>query len=748
MSSTNKRKFNSNDDSTSNHKRKLNDYNNDNNNDYNNDNNNDNNHDNNNDNRSSSSNTNTRKTMSPQKIEMSLPYVVKAIAQPPIRLLSNAVDDIPVSIINSQFNMISNRLCIPTMNNDYPHYDQLKDKYNSSKLREALIDETKHILKELRSLLELRNEDIINRNRNVINTYLKAKRSIDTKPLSFVIEAPTMNNIMTVTANIPAIDQVVINSTMVNPENVTIAIHTKHAKNDIYNTRNDKRFEQIVTMPIDDDIITTDDINDNETNQTQNDNTNNDNNNDDKQECIVPKVLIPGVLPLPKSIANIITNRNFRTEDDPTMRFIPYFGETDTSGIEVGGELYKYVPGGNDFEVSGEAEELTIYHLLTKHGYELPDNDDEDEDEDYSKNAKKEVLTALSHVMKISEKNIIVSFKKVSQGKRDLELSSTNDDIKAARIQRLGSSVFLPLDGPAPPIFSNSEKYNNNAGIRNVDSYDHLIDNYKDYFCRRCYTYYCTLHGIQQPQPCEKKKAPAPPLCPVPYLKLPSDLIRRPHLSSKTSLDSSDNNGSNNSNSSSISNNNKANMSKNPDTVKNVSSIKGSNWVDDFAPGLLASSTDKSDGTSNKFPPYNINAVEDVNYLDKISFKLYGNANTSVKNLEEYEKALITKFHSILTGKTEKKVEMITKVLGTRIKQEVELYLEYLNQKPILCQPVAVKKKGSQEKKKSRSDKKVATKVLEYEPCRHDGPCDDECPCVNNDGNFGGIILLLLLSSL
>ena len=101
------------------------------------------------------------------------------------------------------------------------------------------------------------------------------------------------------------------------------------------------------------------------------------------------------------------------------------------------------------------------------------------------------------------------------------------NEINADRIKRSGSSVFLLLDGPAPPLWWNKDRYNNDVGIRDRADYKHVVETYKDYWCRRCHTYYCNYHGIEQPYPRKRVDPPAPFLCPVPLLSIPSDNIRR-----------------------------------------------------------------------------------------------------------------------------------------------------------------------------------------------------------------------------
>jgi hypothetical protein len=80
-----------------------------------------------------------------------------------------------------------------------------------------------------------------------------------------------------------------------------------------------------------------------------------------------------------------------RSEDEPVLRYVPYFGDDDTTGVDV--SAYDMVPGELAADVSGEAEEVTIWHMIQKHcggslgtaaitaGTEGDDDDDDDDDD-------------------------------------------------------------------------------------------------------------------------------------------------------------------------------------------------------------------------------------------------------------------------------------------------------------------------------------------------------------------------------
>jgi hypothetical protein len=81
--------------------------------------------------------------------------------------------------------------------------------------------------------------------------------------------------------------------------------------------------------------------------------------------------------------------------------------------------------------------------------------------------------------------------------------------------------------------FSHMHKHNYFLGlhIKSSKDYKELAGEFRAFFCRRCYTYNCDLHGIVQPLPRERRDEPPPPflLSQMPFfsrLQLPTDNIR------------------------------------------------------------------------------------------------------------------------------------------------------------------------------------------------------------------------------
>lgn len=64
--------------------------------------------------------------------------------------------------------------------------------------------------------------------------------------------------------------------------------------------------------------------------------------------------------------------------------------------------------------------------------------------------------------------------------------------------------LFMRLQPPVTNVASNYVGFPKSSGLRDSRDYDYVKEWYRDLFCRRCYSYDCEEHGIIQPGPCHR----------------------------------------------------------------------------------------------------------------------------------------------------------------------------------------------------------------------------------------------------
>ena len=90
---------------------------------------------------------------------------------------------------------------------------------------------------------------------------------------------------------------------------------------------------------------------------------------------ILPTVLIPIVVPIPRYLAWCRLTQNYWADEDPVLRYIPYFGDDDITGFDT--SYYDYVPGELEGELGGEVLETAIT-VLTDLCTEKPSEQQQD----------------------------------------------------------------------------------------------------------------------------------------------------------------------------------------------------------------------------------------------------------------------------------------------------------------------------------------------------------------------------------
>ena len=231
----------------------------------------------------------------------------------------------------------------------------------------------------------------------------------------------------------------------------------------------------------------------------------------------IKNLLIPCTLPLPNCMAWNKIVRNKRTDDDPVLRYIPYFGEWDTTGMDV--SAWDLLPGQCEPEVSREIDELLIVYMVQKSGGVI--------EKDYSSKfmiRNRVIQSVLCEFLQCSRKELKKCYKKVIDGiflrirdkeKHNARIDSDDDKSKESRqIVHLNglSALSTLLDTPDNISFKNDDVFDMEVGLglRCGRSYNDLSQNFRYFFCRRCFVYNCQDHlERNHPMPFNRKDPPS-----------------------------------------------------------------------------------------------------------------------------------------------------------------------------------------------------------------------------------------------
>ncbi|RLN90980.1 hypothetical protein BBJ28_00006430 [Nothophytophthora sp. Chile5] len=257
---------------------------------------------------------------------------------------------------------------------------------------------------------------------------------------------------------------------------------------------------------------------------------------------------LPSIRPLSRSTAFVGVKANVRVEDDPILRYVPYFGDND-DGRDIDVAWYDGV-GSKEPSLSsgldGEVNEYLLRLVVRECG-----------DSDKVFNALKSVpgfAQAYSDYGEIKKANdsVRVAARRIKEANGLIESNAPEFPLaKIATLEPLlgdredQQKVLATRLAPPPTYFdSNLARCHTNRGyglgLRSTDDYMELLVTYRDMFCRMCYVYHCLEHGIEHPLPSHRVDPINPPLHLSPVAlaakeeEEPSD--RTPESSSPVSL--------------------------------------------------------------------------------------------------------------------------------------------------------------------------------------------------------------------
>ncbi|KAG2920937.1 hypothetical protein PC119_g17275 [Phytophthora cactorum] len=245
------------------------------------------------------------------------------------------------------------------------------------------------------------------------------------------------------------------------------------------------------------------------------------------------------ITPIRRSFAMIGIRKNAFVEDDPILRYVPYLGDGERMVID--NNLYTETTMSKERRIAvfGEGEELKVLNPGAR----------DDEIMEYllrvivgKCGATEQVFLALQHEAGFDRPRIdYCAMKEIYKAEqrttsriakvRDLLAPRQESSACREALRRLSQpcwflqdtedqSLSVRLQPPLSVFESNYAQVPDALGIRDLKTFEGLAEWHRDLFCRRCFTYDCAEHGIQNPQR-SIRADPVYPMISVPCLVLP-----------------------------------------------------------------------------------------------------------------------------------------------------------------------------------------------------------------------------------
>ncbi|KAG7379206.1 Histone-lysine N-methyltransferase ezh1 [Phytophthora pseudosyringae] len=242
----------------------------------------------------------------------------------------------------------------------------------------------------------------------------------------------------------------------------------------------------------------------------------------DVEEKLFPQDVnqLPSIRPLSKCTAYIGVKANVRVEDDPILRYKPYFGEDD-DGADIDEAWYDAVaPKSSSLSsgLDGEVNEFLLRLVIRECGTT-----------EKVFNALKKVpgfaqaYSDYAEIKKMDDSSRLAA-RRIKEAKELISnMSAAFPLAKVAALEPAlgkieGSQKTLEVRLAPSPTYFDSNLARNHAsrgyglGLRSTDNYTELLVTYRDMFCRMCYDYHCLEHGIEHPLPSHRVDPINPPL--------------------------------------------------------------------------------------------------------------------------------------------------------------------------------------------------------------------------------------------
>lgn len=245
------------------------------------------------------------------------------------------------------------------------------------------------------------------------------------------------------------------------------------------------------------------------------------------EKQVVPHVAVqlPVVRPLSRSTIYTGVKSSNRVEDDPILRYVPYFGDNDR-GDAIDVKHYESVRPKDtteSSEVSNGLDNETHEYLLRLVVAECGDSES-------VFNALKQVagftqpFAEYGEIKKTRDSRRLASIRmqeirafledKVKANDEDAQTWHAlqtltqrlfpfvnHNKVSMPLIERLSAQWTYFETNLLPSSSRNVKLFRRLLGLRYTNDYSDLSETYRDLFCRMCYKYDCPEHGIEHPMP-------------------------------------------------------------------------------------------------------------------------------------------------------------------------------------------------------------------------------------------------------
>ncbi|KAF1788837.1 SET domain [Phytophthora cactorum] len=186
-------------------------------------------------------------------------------------------------------------------------------------------------------------------------------------------------------------------------------------------------------------------------------------------------VILPKIPPIPTATMWTALTKNYEVEDEPTLKFLPYFGDDDEE--DVVSEFYQIKQqrtSACEVEFTKEMCEGVLKTLQST--WDLTPSD----------------LKRVASVIQVEEEVLVEVHKNLRLSQRAAKKKRRTEAMAAANAQTNSTSTNGESDFADQANISMEEYF---------ELYEQSVDSYRSLFCRRCCVYDCDYHGCtEQPK--------------------------------------------------------------------------------------------------------------------------------------------------------------------------------------------------------------------------------------------------------